>query len=342
MVGINRLQVEAEYEGQRVDNFLLRHFKGVPKTRIYRMLRTGEVRLDGARTRPEQRLVAGQWLRLPPVRIPEPKQIDSQEKLGSARVLVDKIERLYEANGLLAVNKPVGLAVHGGSGISLGLVEAFRASGHWGASLDLVHRLDRETSGLLFLATKRSSLLNLHRQIQAGRFRKHYLALVMGGWEKSGLVSLRDPLVKELHPGGERFVRLANEGEQGQAAMTQVKALCSWEHSQLGPLSMLECQPVTGRTHQIRVHLASFGFPIVGDPKYGDAQFNQRVQALTRISRMFLHAWKASFDADDSRERVIAEPGADWQKGQQKLDCPWAPRPAAEAVGTSSASPLTS
>ncbi len=330
MAVLNRLQVEAEYEGQRIDNFLLRHFKGVPKTRIYRMLRTGEVRVDGARTRPEQRLLAGQWLRLPPVRVPEPQQADSEERLGSAVVLVERIERVYEANGLLAVNKPVGLAVHGGSGISLGLVEAFRACGQWGSSLDLVHRLDRETSGLLFLATKRASLLNLHRQIQAGRFRKHYLALVKGAWQQSGLASLRDSLVKELHPGGERHVRPARDGEQGQAAMTQVKALCTWEHDQLGPLSLLECQPVTGRTHQIRVHLASSCFPIVGDPKYGDPRFNHQVQALTKVSRMFLHAWKASFDSELARERVTAEPGSDWQKGQQKLGCPWKPRPAAD------------
>ena len=330
MAVLNRLQVEAEYEGQRIDNFLLRHFKGVPKTRIYRMLRTGEVRLDGARTRPEQRLVAGQWLRLPPVRVPEAQQIDSQERFGSATALVERVEQIYEANGLLAVNKPVGLAVHGGSGISLGLVEAFRASGQWGSSLDLVHRLDRETSGLLFLATKRSSLLNLHRQIQAGRFRKHYLALVKGAWKRAGLSSLCDPLVKVLHPGGERFVRLACEGEAGQAAMTQVKALSTWEHRQLGPLSLLECQPVTGRTHQIRVHLASSGFPIVGDPKYGDQVFNNQLQASIKVSRMFLHAWKASFDSELSRERVLAQPGSDWQKGQSRLGCPWTPRPAAD------------
>ena len=335
MAVLNRLQVEAEYEGQRIDNFLLRHFKGVPKTRIYRMLRTGEVRLDGARTRPEQRLTAGQWLRLPPVRVPEPQNLNAEAVQGSALALVDRIERVYEANGILAVNKPVGLAVHGGSGISLGLVEAFRACGQWGASLDLVHRLDRETSGLLFLATKRTSLLHLHRQIQTGRFRKHYLALVRGRWQESGIFSLRDPLVKELHPGGERYVRIARPGEEGQAAVTQLKALGVWEHAELGWLSLLECQPITGRTHQIRVHLAAAGFPILGDPKYGDTPLNQQLQVMNKTSskgsRMFLHAWKASFDGEQGRERVVAEPGLDWQRGQQRLGCSWGSKAKQEA-----------
>ncbi|MBU3724256.1 MAG: RluA family pseudouridine synthase [Burkholderiaceae bacterium] len=289
--------VGAEYAGQRIDNFLLARLKGVPKTRIYRMLRTGEVRVNGGRVGSDYRVQEDDRLRIPPIRVaanaPEGGDLRSAASRVSpsmARSVADKIGVVMEDEVMLAIDKPFGLAVHGGSGVKLGVIEALRASGDRDdAYLELVHRLDRETSGLMLLAKRRSSLTEFHRQLREGEMRKRYLALVWGGWP-ADVVRIEAPLHKWVNAKGERWVRVQ---AGGQAAITKVKVLQHLHHNALGELSLLQCEPLTGRTHQLRVHLASVGHPIVGDPKYGlherDAQHGPK--GTRRVARMYLHAW---------------------------------------------------
>lgn len=310
--GVEYWVVPDDHAGQRIDNFLLARLRGVPKTRIYKMLRTGEVRVNGARASSDYRLQAEDRLRIPPVRmsvaippgLPAPGQGSPAPRL--ARSIAASIGQVFDDEDMLAVNKPSGLAVHGGSGVRLGLIEALRQSrelpqnpapGHAAPFLELVHRLDRETSGLILLARRRSALTELHRQLREGQMRKQYLALVWG--ELAAAQTMIDaPLHKWVNAQGERWVRVQ---EGGQAAITRVRRLGHIMHPSLGPVSFLLCEPVTGRTHQLRVHLTSIGCPIIGDPKYGDRDRDARWRselASTSASgshpdgRMFLHAWR--------------------------------------------------
>ena len=329
--GVEQWVVSAEYAGQRIDNFLLARLKGVPKTRIYKMLRTGEVRVNGGRIGSDYRIEADDRLRIPPIRLPERVAGDGQAQSAGrvspamAKSINDKIGIVLEDDVVLAINKPFGLAVHGGSGVKLGVIEALRQSrfpkaqpanlaagvrdvpGNPGvAFLELVHRLDRETSGLMLIAKRRSGLTDFHRQLREGQMRKRYLALTWGSWPQ-GVDRIEAPLHKWVNAKGERWVRV---DEGGQAAITKVKVLQRKALPVLGQVSFLVCEPLTGRTHQLRVHLASQGCPIIGDPKYGDharddAFGPKHVEPTARlVTRMFLHAWQLRCQHPKTQETV--------------------------------------
>lgn len=327
---VQHLQIDAGADGQRIDNFLLKILKGVPKARIYSMLRTGEVRVDGGRVKAETRLATGQTLRLPPVRLPSKAELaEGEARAQEARIqqVASSLPILFERNGVLAVDKPAGLAVHGGSGIDLGVVEALRRS-RPGDFLELVHRLDRDTSGLLLLASRRPALLAMHRQLREGLMRKRYLAVVAGRWPESeaGTRLIKANLLKTHSANGERWVRL---DAKGQPSMTKVRLLARGILPGWGDASLLQCEPLTGRTHQIRVHLQSRGFPILGDPKYGEAGPNQAAHQMG-LKRMFLHAWRLEFVLPGEEEKIqlAAEPSAELSAQLQMLQLKQSPRAA--------------
>lgn len=264
--------VDAGDAGQRIDNYLLKVCKGVPRSHVYRILRSGEVRVNSKRVEATYRLQDGDRVRIPPVRT-------AIRSRPAARPVEFPI--VHEDDALLVIAKPAGVAVHGGSGVSFGVIESLRAARPAVRFLELVHRLDRETSGLLVLAKKRSALTALHADLREGRVFKRYLALVSGDWSRSSQ-SVTLPLRKFVNRAGER--RVSVDRTEGVAARTDF----SLEH-RFGEFSLLSCQLRTGRTHQIRVHLAHLGFPIAGDDKYGDFELNRRL-AKQGLPRMFLHA----------------------------------------------------
>ncbi|MEW5944350.1 MAG: 23S rRNA pseudouridine(955/2504/2580) synthase RluC [Pseudomonadota bacterium] len=266
-------------EGQRLDNFLLKQLKGVPKSHVYRVLRRGEVRVNGKRAAPTYRMAVGDVLRLPPVRTAQ-----LERPAAAAAPVAPRLAQsvLYEDDALLVVNKPAGMAVHGGSGISRGVIEQLRLERPELKFIELVHRLDRETSGVLLLAKKRSALTALHRAMREGEMDKRYLALVKGQW-KNTRQNVKFPLHKYLTAEGERRVSVSDEGK---AAHTVFMLRRAWKE-----FSLLEAELKTGRTHQIRVHLAHLGFPIAGDDKYGDFALNKELQRRG-LKRMFLHAYR--------------------------------------------------
>jgi 23S rRNA pseudouridine955/2504/2580 synthase len=267
-------EVEAQAAGQRIDNYLTRKLKGVPKSHIYRILRSGEVRVNSRRVRAEYRVEAGDRLRLPPVRTA------TRGEASARRVPPIAPRILHEDEQLLVIDKPAGVAVHGGSGVSHGVVEQLRAARPHAPFLELVHRIDRETSGVLMLAKRRSALLALHRQLREGRVEKRYLALVKGRW-RDAKRSVELPLDKHVLKSGERRVSVSRAGAPSHTIFHLRR---SWEE-----VSLLEAELKTGRTHQVRVHLAHLGFPIAGDDKYGDFALN-RTLARAGLKRMFLHA----------------------------------------------------
>ena len=283
---VQRRTVTEDEAGQRLDNYLLRHLKGVPKSRIYRIVRSGEVRINGSRCQPDQRLNAGDELRLPPVR-----QEAFVEERPPVAPEVD-LPILYEDDGLLAINKPAGIAVHGGSGLAWGAIEALRSQRPTARFLELAHRLDRETSGVLLIAKRRAALVGLHEMFRSQKGDKRYLALVAGEWaqQKSGVaLKVTEPLYKYLTAEGERRVRVARGRD-----LTHPETRTAETHFRLKKqypgYALIEAQLKTGRTHQIRVHLASLGHPIVGDDKYGDFPLNKSLAASGTLNRMFLHA----------------------------------------------------
>lgn len=279
---VQRRTIGPEEAGQRLDNYLLRHLKGVPKSRIYRIVRSGEVRINGGRCQPDQRLFEGDELRLPPVRC----EVFSEEKPPVAPMI--NLPILYEDEALVALNKPAGIAVHGGSGLAWGLIEALRAQRPGARFLELAHRLDRETSGVLLVAKKRAALLGLHDMFREQRGDKRYLALVPGVWKERSLqVTL--PLYKYLTPEGERRVRIA-KGRDLQSPEVKPAETHFRLREQYPGYALVEARLKTGRTHQIRVHLAALGYPIVGDDKYGDFVLNKSLAQSKQLERMFLHA----------------------------------------------------
>lgn len=291
--GVMIYQVDADMAGQRIDNFLVTRLKGVPKSRIYRLLRRGEVRVNKGRIKPEYRLQSGDSVRVPPVR-----QAEVQPVVAPGAGLRSHLERsiLLETDTLLVVDKPAGLAVHGGSGVSLGLIEALRAS-RPDPFLELVHRLDRGTSGCLLVARKRSALKFLQQQLRDGQVKKTYLTLVLGVWPK-GLERIDAPLKKTTQASGDRIVRPDVEGKQ---AVTHFKVLKRFQG-----MTLLEVDLETGRTHQIRVHCQMAGHPLLGDDKYGNDVENRRVREAG-LKRMFLHAHKLSFIEPGVEKRISVE-----------------------------------
>jgi 23S rRNA pseudouridine955/2504/2580 synthase len=291
------LEVDEESAGQRLDNFLIRHLKGVPKTHVYRIIRSGEVRVNKGRASADTRIAAGDKVRLPPVRVSD-KIADKQEHPAPAREFPVRLED----ESLIAIDKPAGVAVHGGSGVSFGVIEQLRQARPAARFLELVHRLDRETSGILLVAKKRSALTHLQDQFRERETGKTYLALVSGAWPASKKV-IDLPLHKYLQADGERRVKVvAKDDPDGMRSITLVKVA---RRVTIGEdvFTLLEVTIKTGRTHQIRVHLASQGHPIAGDDKYGDFDLNRSLQKHG-LKRMFLHAWRLQFNHPASGERI--------------------------------------
>lgn len=279
-VEVRHVEIDAEGAGQRIDNFLVRELKGVPKSHIYRLIRSGQVRVNGKRADQTCRLAAGDMVRVPPVRVSSSSTQPRFVPEGAPLPVV------YEDEALLVVDKPAGLAVHGGSGVSYGLIEQLRRQRPEARLLELAHRLDRETSGLLIVAKKRSALAALHDMMREGQVDKHYVTVVAGHWRHERQ-HLRDPLYKFLTADGERRVRVQADGKAAHSIVTLRRR---WAH-----FSELGVELKTGRTHQIRVHLTHAGFPLVGDDKYGDFELNKRLARDAGLQRMFLHAARLSF-----------------------------------------------
>lgn len=275
-------------DGQRIDNFLIRVLKGAPRTLVYRILRSGEVRVNSGRVKPDYRLVAGDRIRVPPVRL-KPQEPAGTPSRSLRELMTAAI--IHEDRDLIVVNKPAGVSVHGGSGVSSGVIETLRALRPELKELELVHRLDRDTSGCLLVAKRRAALRNLHAQLREREMDKHYLALLRGRWP-FGIKTITLPLKTNLKQGGERIVKVH---EDGQEAITHFKPL-----EQFGKLAtLMDVSIGTGRTHQIRVHAAHCGHPVAGDEKYGDRDSDAQLKPFG-LRRMFLHAHTLSFARPDS------------------------------------------
>jgi 23S rRNA pseudouridine955/2504/2580 synthase len=283
------LEVGDEADGQRIDNYLLRLAKGVPKSHIYRILRSGEVRVNKGRIAAEYRLKCGDRVRVPPIRV----SASVVRPLAPAR----DFALAFEDEAMIVVDKPAGVAVHGGSGVSFGVIEQLRRARPEARFLELAHRLDRETSGLLLVAKKRQALTRLHDLFRDGGISKRYLALVKGRWQNP-LQHVRLPLHKYLTAEGERRVSVSEEGKQAHSI---VRLVARWEN-----FSLLEVELKTGRTHQIRVHLSHLGYPLAGDDKYGDFALNKSL-ARAGLKRMFLHAARLSLPHPLTGELVELE-----------------------------------
>jgi 23S rRNA pseudouridine955/2504/2580 synthase len=296
---VNWVAVGDDGAGQRVDNYLVKILKGVPKSHIYRILRSGEVRVNKRRVGPDTRLCVGDRLRVPPIRAAGPARKPGAEVMS--RVALPPM--LFEDDALIALNKPAGLAVHGGSGISFGVIERLRHARPDAAFLELVHRLDRDTSGVLIVAKKRSALTGLHAQLRDGAIDKRYHVLVRGKW-RDALRAVELSLTSFATDGGERRVRV---DASGRLARTVFRRLKVWPDAD-PPQALLEAELETGRTHQIRVHLSHLGFPLAGDDKYGDFAWNKAL-ARQGLKRMFLHAHYIRFAHPiDEREVVVEAP----------------------------------
>jgi 23S rRNA pseudouridine955/2504/2580 synthase len=280
---VSFVTISEENATQRIDNFLITYLKGVPKSMIYRILRKGEVRVNKKRIKPEYKLNIGDEIRIPPVRMTEKVMPEISTKLNKVADLEKAI--IYEDDVLLAINKPSGIAVHGGSGLSFGVIEALRALRPEAKFLELVHRIDRETSGVLLIAKKRSALKSLHEQLRLKQMQKNYLALVKGNWSSDCKV-IQAPLLKNVLKSGERVVKVDKEGKPSE---TRFKVEERFDFA-----TLIKASPVTGRTHQIRIHTQYANHPIAFDDRYGDRQFDALL-ADTKLNRLFLHATSVKF-----------------------------------------------
>ena len=287
---VRLVEVDAEYAGQRIDNFLLARLKGVPRSLIYRILRKGEVRVNKGRIKPEYRIQTGDMVRIPPVKLPA-----AEEQATPARSVLEAVEQgiLYEDDRLLVLNKPSGLAVHGGSGIHYGAIEAIRILRPKAKRLELVHRLDRDTSGCLLITKRGSSLRSLHEQFRENRVQKIYLALVKGRWQ-GGKRTIDAPLKKNIRQSGERMVRVNSEGKDAISIFTPLAVS--------DEASLIQVELKTGRTHQIRVHAQHVGHELAGDDKYGDESFNRQMKQKG-LRRLFLHAQRLCFEFPPENNR---------------------------------------
>ncbi|MFL6655430.1 MAG: RluA family pseudouridine synthase [Sulfurifustis sp.] len=277
---VRYVEVDESREGQRLDNFLVGQLKGIPKSHIYRVLRRGEVRVNSGRATPDYRLHAGDRVRIPPLR-----QSERQATVDPNRYRWLRERLLYEDDDLLVLDKPAGLPVHGGSGVAVGVIEALRAVCEDARDLDLVHRLDRGTSGCLLVAKRRAALLVLHKMLRDGKIEKRYLALVRGRW-RGGARHISAPLEHERTRSGERHVDV---GPEGRAAESRFEPKGFY-----GPTTLVEVRLYTGRMHQARVHALHAGHPIAGDDKYGDREFNRELRPVG-LRRLFLHAASLRF-----------------------------------------------
>ena len=285
-MAVRYVDIDPQDAGQRVDNYLIRISKGVPKTRLYRAIRKGEVRINKGRVRPSYRLQAGDCLRIPPLTLDQRPPSSAAPAWMKRRLGEEAV--VYENSRLIVLDKPSGMAVHGGTGESLGLIEALRLLRPEDESLELVHRLDKGTSGCLLIAKKRSCLRELHALLRARQVRKQYLALVKGVWQ-GGAKRITEPLYKNILHSGERVVRV--DHKLGKSAVSRFIPLQRYARA-----SLVLVEIETGRTHQIRVHAAHIGHPVAGDDKYGDDQFNAELRTLG-LRRLFLHS--ASIDCRD-------------------------------------------
>lgn len=288
------LTIDEDHAGQRIDNFLMARLKGLPRTRIYRILRKGEVRVNKGRIRQHYRLKHGDVVRIPPLRLSPPAP-----PREPAATLGERIEAciLFEDRGLIVLDKPSGIAVHGGSGRSHGVIEALRAARGERHYLELVHRLDKETSGCLMIAKRRSVLTALHAALREGKVRKRYLVLVEGRW-RGGARDVDAALRRNVLRSGERMVRVDASGKAGRTRFVPL--------ARAPTVTLLEALPFTGRTHQIRVHAAAAGHPVAGDAKYGNRDFNRRMREQG-LGRLFLHAASLGFVNPGDRTRVTVE-----------------------------------
>ncbi|WP_391529429.1 23S rRNA pseudouridine(955/2504/2580) synthase RluC [Photorhabdus akhurstii] len=293
--------IDDDEAGQRVDNFLLARLKGVPKSMIYRIVRKGEVRVNKGRVKPEYKLSAGDVVRIPPVRVAERQEVPVSAKLDKVAALGDCI--LYEDDHILVLNKPSGTAVHGGSGLSFGVIEGLRVLRPEAKFLELVHRLDRDTSGILLIAKKRSTLRALHEQLRLKQMQKDYLALVRGQWQSHCKV-VQAPLLKNILQSGERIVKVNSEGKPSE---TRFKV-----EERFTNATLVKASPVTGRTHQIRVHTQYAGHPIAFDDRYGDKVFDSQLSD-TGLNRLFLHASALKFTHPSTGETLRLEAPMDEQ-----------------------------
>jgi len=299
--GVQHLEISEEYAGQRVDNFLLRHLKGVPKSRIYRILRKGEVRLNSKRIKPNARLEAGDKLRIPPVRTSDKQQsrnVNLESNLSKTII--------YESKLMLIINKPPGYAVHGGSGISTGIIESLRHARPEDKHLELVHRLDRGTSGCLMIAKKRAYLKLLQEELRRKiRLRKTYKAIVHGAWPKRKL-QVNAPIMRNMLKSGEKVSRIMQGGKE---SLTEYQLMGVAEK-----LSALQASPITGRTHQIRVHCRHVGYPVVGDDRYGFEDPDRALQ-LKGYKRLMLHASRLEIPALEGHPAVQVDAPLDEEMG---------------------------
>jgi len=306
--GVQLLEVSPEFAGQRIDNFLRTQLKGVPKTLIYRILRKGEVRVNKGRIKPEYKLQAGDVVRVPPLRLAE-----RDEPAPLALGLLERLEKaiVYEDKALIVLNKPAGIAVHGGSGLNYGVIEAFRQLRPDAKDIELVHRLDRDTSGLLMIAKKRSMLRHLHEALRGDGVDKRYMALVRGNWP-AAKKKISAPLLKNNLRSGERMVEVNPEGKE---ALTVFRVLRRFGEF----ATLVEASPITGRTHQIRVHAKHAGHSIAGDSKYGDEEFTREIRELGG-KRLFLHAYALTVPLPEGGElKVEAEVDEVWERTLESL-----------------------
>jgi len=300
---VRRLEISLDQAGQRIDNFLITQLKGVPRSHIYRLLRRGEVRVNKGRIGPEYRLKAEDTVRIPPVR---QGMEEEPARPGMAMLNLVKSRIIHEDAGLLVLNKPAGLAVHGGSGLRFGAIEVLRALRPEAPYLELVHRLDRDTSGLLMIAKRRSVLRRLHALLREGEVEKRYLLLVAGIWQ-GGKRNVDAPLLKNHLQSGERMVRVDATGKTSVTCFIPLSGPPPGDGTRAYPgASLLEALPITGRTHQIRVHATHAGHPVAGDEKYGDPDFNRLVRSWG-INRLCLHAHRLKLE-DDGRELSLEAP----------------------------------
>jgi 23S rRNA pseudouridine955/2504/2580 synthase len=315
------LTVSEQGEGQRLDNFLQGRLKGVPKSLIYRIIRTGQVRVNGRRRAADHKIVLGDDVRVPPVSLAGGADAGRGPATAVHPLPTHQVPVLLEDDALIALDKPAGLAVHGGSGIQAGLIEQLRASRPQAPFLELVHRLDRDTSGVLLVAKQRKALVALHRALAEGRTHKRYFALVKGYWGRPGAVMLNFPLHRYVAADGERRVRVQADGQASNTRIHLVRHIdCAGIEGLPPSMSLLECELLTGRTHQIRVHLAQAGFAILGDQKYGDFALNKLLQKMGH-KRMFLHAFQmdAAHPVTGSPMRIQSPLPAEFERLEHEL-----------------------